>query len=326
MSKSTLKSLENLLAQFITPIDQKLETVMKELVRLEEKIDKLEADKHLSSNVEGSSRSVPAISLTKPTTSNTHTADREKRTSQVKRPTHTSTTPTVVAKQPRAPPPQQSAPAPRANALVPAPPVSQRPAAPVVTPLRRPPPARPLAPAFSRSYANKPQQNDDDDEWNVVSYKTKRPQRRREVITGKGSVENDLLTVERVRKIHACFFKPDTTPESIVAFMNRKSPNNKYDVVKLKLTHNYYSSFAITVPCSQFIFFTTAENWPHGTEISEWFRYSDGRARGTSTQATRRKHSFGAAGHQNSPSATSPRAAPTTAPAAAQGGLASSSR
>lgn len=91
-----------------------------------------------------------------------------------------------------------------------------------------------------------------------------------------------------MRKIHACFFKPDTTPEVILSYMKKKSPNDGYSVEKIKLAHNHYSSFAITVPSSQFEFFMAAKSWPPSTEVSEWFRRSNGRASGASSGRLRR--------------------------------------
>lgn len=278
MAKSTLDSLEKLLVKFITPIDQKFTIVMKELKKLEDKIDKLENKNQQTLNDAGRTTS-PAVPVAKPVT-NTHTGtgERQQRTREVKRLTHTSVTPTAVAATTPA-----AAPTPPSYTTVATEPciVSQRGIAQAVTPLcRPPPPLQPTAPLNSRSHDNV----GNDDEWHVVKHKTKRPPpRRRAVITGVGSTDDELMTVERVRKLHACFFKPETTPESIITYMNKKSPGTNYHADKIKLAHNYYSSFAITVPCSQFNFFMTAENWPPGTEISEWFRRSDGRAGSTST-------------------------------------------
>lgn len=295
MAKSTLDSLEKLLVKFITPIDQKFTIVMKELKKLEDKIDKLESKKLQTPNDAGTSNS-PATAVSKPAANvtvqatNTATGDRTQRTRGAKRPTHTLTASNTIESFATPPPPSQSTRAP----VAPVPSASRSPprsAAQAVTPLRRPPPAQPLAPSVSRLYDNNVVTSNDD-AWHVVRNKTKRQARRRAVITGIGSTDNDLQTVERVRKIHACFFKPETTSESIITYMNKINPTTNYNADKIKLAHNYYSSFAITVPCSKFDFFMMAENWPPGTEISEWFRRSDGRAGSTSTytrQASRRK-------------------------------------
>lgn len=273
MAKSTIDSLEKLLVKFITPINQKFTDVMKELKKLEEKIDKLESIKHQAPNNVGSCSS-PAIPVSKPATS-TDTGERHQRMRDVKRPTHTLTTPPTLP------------------TIIPEPSVSKRAVAPAVT-LCRPLPVKPQAASNPRPVdAKQSHDSNDDNVWHVVEHRSKRPSRRA-VVTGKGSTDSELQTVERVRKIHACFFKPETTPESIITYMTKNNPGSVYNADKLVLTHNFYSSFSITVPCSQFNFFMSAENWPPGTEISEWFRCSDGRASGASSQASRRRPSTNA--------------------------------
>lgn len=297
MAKSTLVSLEKLLEKFISPIEQKFAMVIKELKKLEDKIDKLESKNQLTTKNAGSGNNTPTVCDLKKVT-HTPTAGHQQYTREAKRLTHTDTPPSTVTTQPCAPAPAPPAPLP----LPPS--ASLRQAAQLATPLCRPPPQKPNAPSQTRQGII---DDDTSDGWNVVKHnKTKRHINRRSVITGKGSVDNELQIVERVRKIHACFFKPDTTPECIISYMHKKNPGTGYNADKLKLAHNYYSSFAITVPSSKFDFFMSGENRPVGTEISEWYRHSDGRARGASTQGPepwlRRK-----------PSSSAPPQCPTTA-------------
>lgn len=119
----------------------------------------------------------------------------------------------------------------------------------------------------------------DEGDWKKVSKKSqKNNKRERAVVRGSGIFACDLQTVERAKKIHACFFKPDTSEDTLKSFMEQKNPSDGYLVKKIKLKHNHYSSFIITVPESKYNFFMSADNWPAGTEVSEWFRRSEGRA------------------------------------------------
>ncbi|KAJ2938085.1 hypothetical protein O0L34_g19411 [Tuta absoluta] len=100
----------------------------------------------------------------------------------------------------------------------------------------------------------------DNDQWqDVIGRKQRRRRNQQQVMTGTGSTDNQLETVERSRKIHICFLKPNTTPEALVAYMNKKSPSDDYTAQKLKLKHEYYSSFAITLPESKYDFFMVAD-------------------------------------------------------------------
>lgn len=119
--------------------------------------------------------------------------------------------------------------------------------------------------------SNPPSRNN----WQVVN---RLRTRKRQIVRGSGSVDGDLQTVERVKKIHACFFKPDTTEEVLKRYMKKRNPHEEYGVEKMKLKHNYYASFIITVPKSKFEYFMRPDNWPPSTEVSEWFRRSAGRA------------------------------------------------
>ncbi|KAJ2937289.1 hypothetical protein O0L34_g19529 [Tuta absoluta] len=129
-------------------------------------------------------------------------------------------------------------------------------------------------------------QSDENDKqnqpWQLVGDRKKhrRHQKRRVVITGNGSTDDQLLTVERARKIHVCFLKNHTTADAVIAFMNKKNPSTNYFAQKLQLKHEHYSSFAVTVPASKYEYFMSADVWPPSIEVSEWFRFNGGRANG----------------------------------------------
>lgn len=124
-------------------------------------------------------------------------------------------------------------------------------------------------------------------EWHTVASKYQRRKRKplRVVVKGTNNKNSDLQTVERSRKIHICFLKPDTTEESMVTHMNTLNADQSYKVEKLTLKHNYYASFVLTVPNSKYDLFMTGHVWPEGVELSEWFRR--GRARESRSSAGR---------------------------------------
>jgi hypothetical protein len=99
----------------------------------------------------------------------------------------------------------------------------------------------------------------------------------RQVVKGVGQYHK-LQTIEPSRRIHACFFKPDTTPELIKCHMKELSQETSFKVEKLKLRHDSYASFIVTVPVSLYELFMSAEAWPVGTRVSEWFQRAAGSA------------------------------------------------
>lgn len=113
-----------------------------------------------------------------------------------------------------------------------------------------------------------------ENQWQIV--KSKRF--RQGVIRGKGKLCEQLQTVERTKKIHACFFTATTTTDAIIKYMKTIRNRNDYQVMKLKLKHERYASFVLTVPESAMQQFMTPEAWPAGTEVCEWFPRNAGHA------------------------------------------------
>ncbi|XP_047990270.1 uncharacterized protein LOC125229467 isoform X2 [Leguminivora glycinivorella] len=121
---------------------------------------------------------------------------------------------------------------------------------------------------------------DDTQTWNEVrSRKKNRKNIRRSVIKGTGSADSELQSMERVRRIHACFFKAQTTAEVLLRYMNKKNPCANYKVEQLSLKHDYYASFSITLPNDKYDYFMNPSSWPAGVEVSEWFRSGARRGR-----------------------------------------------
>lgn len=118
--------------------------------------------------------------------------------------------------------------------------------------------------------------NNEDCDWQI--YRSRKSKRfRQEVVMGRRQ-QDQLRTVERTKKLHTCFFKPDTLPGAILSHMESISAETGFEVLKLKLRHERYASFIVTVPESLLQLFMEPESWPEGTEVREWFPRGAGRA------------------------------------------------
>ncbi|KAJ2946772.1 hypothetical protein O0L34_g12836 [Tuta absoluta] len=94
------------------------------------------------------------------------------------------------------------------------------------------------------------------------------------IIRGTCTVDTTLQAIQRRKQIHACFFKPETTSESLLTHLKKSCPLKYLSVTKLKLKHQHYASFVVTVQSEYFELLMNAELWPAETRISEWFRHS----------------------------------------------------
>lgn len=103
-------------------------------------------------------------------------------------------------------------------------------------------------------------------------------QEMRGPIKGNGKTNDLIHSVERSKKIHACFFATDTTADTVKQYMETIAPGGNYTSEKLNLKHQYYASFMLMIPESKFELFMKSESWPSGIEVREWFRKGPGRA------------------------------------------------
>lgn len=99
------------------------------------------------------------------------------------------------------------------------------------------------------------------------------------IVKGNGQHHELLQTVEKTKRIHACYFKPDTSADAVTNYIQNICNNSEITVIKLKLKHEHYASFMITLPESEFPIFMMPESWPEGTQVSEWFQRGAGRAK-----------------------------------------------
>lgn len=272
MSKSTLESLEKVIKKFLAPIETKIGCIFTELKRIEDKISKLETTKQ------------KCIKCDKPPASNYSPKGSDAPKPRAKTPAATTKTTAAAS---RAVPAATND---RRSSLPAAGNVNTRATTNATTktdatktikePASKPERTDETDHDTGSNIFPKPADNDDDGPWQVTTYKKSRKQLRqsRVAVTGTGPIDDVLETTERRKKIHACFFKYDTTREAIESYIAKKSNNTDCTVEKLQLKHQHYASFAITVPQSLFETLMSASYWPPRTEVSEWFRYGTGRA------------------------------------------------
>lgn len=95
--------------------------------------------------------------------------------------------------------------------------------------------------------------NQEDGQWILQQ---RRRKYRQPILRGTGESDTDLESVEKTKRIHLWSLRADTTAEKVKAYMLKKKLTVAvYDVQKLELKHQNYSSFVITVPESAFDFF-----------------------------------------------------------------------
>lgn len=127
-------------------------------------------------------------------------------------------------------------------------------------PLTPPPPSpgNPLPPQSSNQHQNNKlnAQGDnvsdsDEDFIEVKSRKSRRP--KRVTFTGTGAADDLIQSSEPVRKIHACFFKHCTTEDAVRQYLAKATNEACSDitVTKIKLRHQHYASFVISIPNSK---------------------------------------------------------------------------
>lgn len=116
-----------------------------------------------------------------------------------------------------------------------------------------------------------PQNSDpsNDAPWQMVHHRRKF--KRQGVVVGNAQQQPQLQAMERTRKIHACFLQPDTTVDAMRSHMEEISKKTGFYAAKLKLKHDYYASFVLTVPECTFDLLMTPDSWPAGIEVCEWF-------------------------------------------------------
>lgn len=106
--------------------------------------------------------------------------------------------------------------------------------------------------------------------WTTVEKKRVNLKVRR-VITGSGKADDDLQTVERIKHIQAWSFRPETSEESVLNYLNRMHKCTEYTVEKRDIKSNRHASFVIGFPESLYELISSPDTWPPLVKVSDWF-------------------------------------------------------
>ncbi|KOB52556.1 Uncharacterized protein OBRU01_25978 [Operophtera brumata] len=109
----------------------------------------------------------------------------------------------------------------------------------------------------------------DPDQWHVVS-RQRRKNPQRPITVGIGKENDDLQAVERMKYIQAWSFRPDTTTEKVMDFLNAIKQSD-YTVEKRQIKSERHASFLIGVPESTYDEVTSPTAWPPRVCFVPWF-------------------------------------------------------
>ncbi|KAJ8708770.1 hypothetical protein PYW08_010152 [Mythimna loreyi] len=132
--------------------------------------------------------------------------------------------------------------------------------------------------AGSNQVVDKPSVNkENEDQWKIVN----RRRRARRVVTGTGKTDDELLTVERTRYIQAWSFRPETTEQSVLNYLNKIQQCEEYYVEKSDIKSDKHAVFVIGFPESLYERFSSPTAWPPRVKVSDWFRVRPREERGS---------------------------------------------
>lgn len=133
-----------------------------------------------------------------------------------------------------------------------------------------PPAPRPTTPPrHSEGDSSKPV--DEDSGWTTVKAKSRPNRQRRQIVVGTGKLDDSIRAVERRRYIQAWSFKPDTTIELVLEFLNKIKHSENYLVQKREIKTSTHASFVIGIPESLWSELTDPAVWPQGVRFADWF-------------------------------------------------------
>lgn len=110
----------------------------------------------------------------------------------------------------------------------------------------------------------------DDDNWKIVGTKKKT---RRPITVGVGKKSDELQAIERLKYIQAWSFRPDTTAEKVMSFLNNIVNSNDYTVEKRTIKTVRHASFLIGIPENIYNEITTPTAWPPGVRFVPWIPF-----------------------------------------------------
>lgn len=79
-----------------------------------------------------------------------------------------------------------------------------------------------------------------------------------------------LKGVEMHKYLHGCYFKTDTTPDSVINHLKSIHNGVQYTAEKIQSKRDTYNSFKIGIPAAVYEKFLSTSVWPVNTSISEW--------------------------------------------------------
>ncbi|KAJ8718246.1 hypothetical protein PYW08_002483 [Mythimna loreyi] len=109
---------------------------------------------------------------------------------------------------------------------------------------------------------------ENEDQWKIVN----RRRKSRKVVTGTGKTDDELLTVERTRYIQAWSFRPETTEQSVLNYLNKIQQCEEYYVEKRDIKSDKHAVFVIGFPESLYERFSSPTAWHPRVKVSDWFR------------------------------------------------------
>lgn len=127
-------------------------------------------------------------------------------------------------------------------------------------------------------------EHDLDGNWKKVIH-NKRSQKRK-IVSGMGKTDDELQTVEKIKYLQAWSFKPDTTEENVLKYLNKLEQCEEYIVEKRIIKTDKFSSFVIGFPERLYDKLSSPSSWPPQVKVSDWFRVRPRVPRGVSTTAS----------------------------------------
>lgn len=107
-----------------------------------------------------------------------------------------------------------------------------------------------------------------DEEWQPAR---KARNFKRRVVTGSGQEDDELKTVEKLKYLQAWSFKPETTEQNVLTYLNKLQDCDKYIVEKRLIKTTRHAAFVIAFPESLNETINTPTAWPTGVKLSDWF-------------------------------------------------------
>jgi hypothetical protein len=110
-----------------------------------------------------------------------------------------------------------------------------------------------------------------DNDYITYQSRHNRRKHRKSTVTIKGTATNSSIKGVAVYKfLHGCYFKKDTTPDTLINHLKSIYDDERYTVEKIQSKRDSYNSFKIGIPTAVYENFLSTTAWPINTYISEW--------------------------------------------------------